>query len=133
MLPNYLASYSNSVIVFYVLIVYVIFSAFRSAFIPQTWETYVINAPFTESILNICRCIYIYRVQKKFKEEEELYFILLEIMRSPETIKQLCGSSLKKDLVRSCKEEELYFDLIEIMRSPETIKQLSGSSLKTDI
>jgi len=30
--------------------------------------------------------------------EEELYMILIDIMRSPEMIKALCGSSLKKKL-----------------------------------
>ena len=30
--------------------------------------------------------------------EEELYQILVDIMRSPEMIKALCGSSLKKKL-----------------------------------
>ena len=30
--------------------------------------------------------------------EEELYQILIDIMRSPEMIKALCGSSLKKKL-----------------------------------
>lgn len=97
-MPNFLSSYSSSVILFYGAIVYVIASAFRSAFVPYTWEVFIINAPYTEDILMICQCIYIYRVQRKYDKEEELYFILLEIMRSPETIKQLCGSSLKRKL-----------------------------------
>lgn len=46
----------------------------------------------------ICQVIYIYRVQRNLKNEMELYHILLEIMRSPETIKSLAGSSLKRKL-----------------------------------
>lgn len=46
----------------------------------------------------ICTAIFIYRVQRKLVEEEELYFILIDIMRSPEMIKSLTGSSLKKKL-----------------------------------
>ena len=46
----------------------------------------------------ICQCIYIYRVQKNLKNEEELYMILIDIMRSPETLKSLTGTSLKKKL-----------------------------------
>merc|ERR1711937_469023 len=63
-LPNFLSSYSSSVILFYGAIVYVIASAFRSAFVPLTWEVFIINAPFTEDILKICQCIHIYRVKR---------------------------------------------------------------------
>lgn len=46
----------------------------------------------------ICQCIYIYRVQKNLRNEEELYMILIDIMRSPETLKSITGTSLKKKL-----------------------------------
>ncbi len=67
-MPNVLASYASSVIVFYAAIVYVIASTFRSAFVPLTWQIYIIDAPFTEEILMICQCIYIYRVQRNLKK-----------------------------------------------------------------
>jgi len=41
----------------------------------------VINAPNTEKLLDLCQCIYIYRVQKNLENEEELYMMLLEIIR----------------------------------------------------
>lgn len=97
-LPNFLSAYASSVLFFYVAIVYVVASTFRSALVPLTSDVFIINAPFTDTILKICQCIYIYRVQKNLENEEELYHILLEIMRSPETIKQMSGSSLKKKL-----------------------------------
>jgi low affinity Fe/Cu permease len=65
-LPNFLASYSSSVLLFYGAIVYVIASAFRSAMVRPTWQVYIFSAPFTEEILMICQCIYIYRVKKKY-------------------------------------------------------------------
>jgi len=35
------------------------------------------------------------RQQKKLKEEEELYFVLLDYLRSPEAMKSITGGSLK--------------------------------------
>lgn len=67
-LPNFLSDYASSVIFFYIAIVYVIASAFRSAFVPLSWEIFIINAPYTEKILMICQCIFIYRVQRNLKK-----------------------------------------------------------------
>ena len=39
--------------------------------------------------------INIYRVQRELEKEEELYMMLIDIMRSPEMIKSICGNSLK--------------------------------------
>jgi hypothetical protein len=97
-LPDFLTDYSASVLLLYAGEVYLIATLFRSAFIPQTSEIFIINAPDTEKIINICQCVYIYRVQKNLKNEEELYFLLIEIMRQPQMIRDLCGSSLKTEL-----------------------------------
>ena len=96
--PTYLADYSGNVIVFYGAVIYVIASLFRSLFVPNTWEIFIKDAPFTEDILKICQSIHVYRVQRDLVKEEELYHILIDIMRSPEMVKSLCGSSLKKKL-----------------------------------
>lgn len=96
--PSYLADYSSNVIVFYGAVIYVIASLFRGVFVPNTWEIFIKDAPFTEDILKICQSIHVYRVQRELVKEEELYQILIDIMRSPEMIKSLCGSSLKKKL-----------------------------------
>ena len=63
-LPDIFSEYSSSVFVFYIAFVYVIASAFRSAFVPYSYQVYIINAPMTEDILMICQSIYIYRVQR---------------------------------------------------------------------
>lgn len=97
--PAFLVDYSSNVIVFYGAVIYVIASLFRAAFVPRTWEIVIKDAPFTEDILKICQSIHVYRVQRELLKEEELYHILIDIMRSPEMIKSLCGSSLKKKLV----------------------------------
>ena len=50
-LPSFLAEYGANLIVFYVSVVFVIATLFRSAFVPKTWEIFIIDAPHTEDIL----------------------------------------------------------------------------------
>lgn len=93
LLPSYFAAYSGSIIIFYASVVYLIASSFRSGFVPQAYSIFIVDAVNTEDIIMICQCIYIYRLQRKLKEEEELYLVLMDIMRSPETLLSLTGSS----------------------------------------
>lgn len=53
-LPSILASYSSSVLFFYAAVVYVVASAFRSAFVPVTSEIFITDAVLTEDILMVC-------------------------------------------------------------------------------
>lgn len=61
-LPSFFASYSTNLVVFYVGIVLVVATIFRSALVPRTWEIFIIDAPKTENILKICQSIHVYRV-----------------------------------------------------------------------
>ena len=97
-LPNIFADYGSSIVVFYISVVFVIAALFRSTFVPKSDEIFITDAPYTEDILKICQSIHIYRVNRQLEKEEELYQILIDIMRSPEMIKSICGSSLKKKL-----------------------------------
>ena len=63
-LPAFFSTYGSSLAVFYISVVFVIATIFRSAFVPKTWEIFIIDAPFTEDILKICQSIHIYRVQR---------------------------------------------------------------------
>jgi hypothetical protein len=67
-LPSYLSQYSASILVFYISVVYVIASLFRSAFVPMTWEIFIWDAPFNDDILMICQSIHIYRVQMQLEK-----------------------------------------------------------------
>jgi len=61
-LPNALASYSSSVLVFYATIVYVVASSLRSGIVPYSYQIFITDAPLTEDILSICTSIHIYRM-----------------------------------------------------------------------
>ena len=55
-----------------------------------------INEP--EPILKLCECIHMMRHEKKLAREEVYYHMLVEILRSPELLRHLTGSSLKGEL-----------------------------------
>ena len=57
----------------------------------------------------LCECIYIYRLQNKLYEEEDTYYILLNILRSPEMVKALTGT-IDKTREKEAKDKK---DLIE--------------------
>jgi hypothetical protein len=54
---------------------------------------FITEIPDSEQLLLLCECIYIYRMQSKLEKEEELYFVMMDILRSPEMVKQITGSS----------------------------------------
>jgi len=67
-MPGFFAAYSTNLVVFYVTIIYVIATVFRSIFVPRTWEIFIIDAPLTEDILKICQSIHVYRVQHELQK-----------------------------------------------------------------
>lgn len=97
-LPAFLADYASTILVFYITIVYLAFTVLRASLVPNCNDLYIEEAPYTQDLLMVCTAIFIYRFKGKLKEEEELYYMLIDIMRSPEMIKSLTGSSLKKKL-----------------------------------
>ena len=45
-------------------------------------------------LLNVCEGIRIARIKKDYLKEEQLYYLLIDLMRSPEMIKSITKSSL---------------------------------------
>jgi len=54
------------------------------------------DLPHPEKIVQLCEGIQISRYSYNFKEEESLYTMLIELMRSPDYLKMLTESSLKE-------------------------------------
>ena len=79
----------------YISIIYAIAKIFRSSFVPITAQIFVFDAPNPDDLLMLIETISLYRLKEKLKEEEELYFLLLDIMRSPQVFKAICGDSIK--------------------------------------
>ena len=84
-----------NVITLYAVIIYAIFKLFRSAFVPDTSKIPITDARDPDDILMLCETINLYRMKQMLPQEEELYFLLIDIMRSPVMFKDLCRDSIK--------------------------------------
>jgi hypothetical protein len=60
-------------------------------------RVFIVDARNTDAMLNLLDCIYLMRHQQNLKREEELFFVLMDILRSPEMLKVITGSSLRDD------------------------------------
>ena len=52
------------------------------------------DIPYADPMLVICDAIHQSRIQNDLKEEEKLFWMLIDIVRSPDTIKALTGNYL---------------------------------------
>ena len=76
-----------SLISFYIVIIYTISKLIRLGFVPVTSAIFINDAPNPDDLLDLCEIIHLFRMKEMFYEEEELYFLLIDIMRSPEIFK----------------------------------------------
>jgi len=90
------SSSSFTIITFYVSIVLVIASLLRSALEVPANNIFIYEMIYTDALLLLCECIYIFRMQNKLEKEEEIYYVLMDVMRSPEMIKQITGSASRR-------------------------------------
>ena len=52
--------------------------------------------PCCQEIINLCEGIKVSRYNFDFEQEEKLYYILMELMRSPDYLKNLTESSVEQ-------------------------------------
>jgi hypothetical protein len=95
-LPAILGSLGGSITVFYIVVVYAFAGMFRDIMVPKTSAIYVQDSPHPDNILSICQAVYIHRYRREYKKEESIYMLLVDIMRSPEKIKELALTSVKE-------------------------------------
>ena len=84
-----------NVITLYVSIVIVIFNIARTITAGTANRLIINDIPNPDELLAICEGIMIYRIEGKLKEEAELYYTLIDVMRSPELLKEIGGSCLE--------------------------------------
>lgn len=92
--PSYLGNYS--IIGFYTIIVYAIGTLIRRGIFGSSERVFISDMPRPDSLLLLCEGILISRLENNIEREEELYYILIDIIRSPEVIKMITDSSIKK-------------------------------------
>ena len=76
-----------SVITFYVSVVFVAGKILRGYLWGHTEKIYLSALPYPDELLVICEGVVISRMQKDIVKEEELYLVLIDLIRSPEVLK----------------------------------------------
>ena len=87
---------SGGVISFYLTIVLVVGTALKSGLLAPTEKIFITDMPKPDKLLLICEGILISRLEENLDWEEELYYVLIDIVWSPEILKMITGSSLKE-------------------------------------
>jgi hypothetical protein len=90
---NFLENKSLGVI--YITFIYGFFKIFRSLFVSPVSKIPIKECKDPAYILMLIETIELYRLKQMLQEEEELYFLLIDIMRSPDFLKKLSGDSCK--------------------------------------
>ena len=83
-----------SVVTFYVTFVLLVGNYVRNFFAGEPSKITLTEMPQCKEIINLCEGIRTARHSFKLEQEENLYYILMELMRSPDYLKYLTKSSV---------------------------------------
>lgn len=83
---------------FYLGAAFTIGTLLRTIVMYKTDRIFICDARDPTLIRNLIACIYRQRLEQNLKKEEELFFLLFEILRSPELFKHITGTSLRVEL-----------------------------------
>lgn len=87
-----------SVMTFYISIVYFVGRLIRYLTTGLSRNIIITDMPYPDYLINLCEGIYVARMAEMLGRERKLYYELIDVLRSPETLKKITGSSrLKKD------------------------------------
>ena len=85
-----------SIITFYVSFILIVGTYVRNFFAGQPSKISLTEMPYCKEIINLCEGIKVSRNSFDFEQEEKLYYILMELMRSPDYLKLLTESSVEQ-------------------------------------
>ena len=104
-----------SVITFYITFILLVGNYVRNFFADSSEQIMFTEMPDCFDIINLCEGIKIARNSFNFEQEENLYYILMELMRSPDYLKFLTKSSVaqfnkRKKLTEKSKDPNCFMD-----------------------
>ena len=83
-----------SIMTFYLTFILICGTYVRDFFAGQPTKITLTEMPYCQEIINLCEGIKVSRYSYDFEQEEKLYYILIELMRSPDYLKYLTDSSV---------------------------------------
>ena len=86
--------FGYDVITFYITFIFVSGKIIRALFLGQAERIIYTEMVNQTKLFSVCEGIKISRMRKNYLQEEKLYYLLIEMMRSPEMIKNMTQSSL---------------------------------------
>ena len=86
----------KSILTIYISFVLMVGNYVRNFFAGQPEKIMLTEMPYCGKIIDLCEGIKISRNSFDFKQEEELYYRLIELMRSPEYLRSLTMSSTEQ-------------------------------------
>ena len=90
-------TFNFSVITFYISVVYLVGKLLRVIISGGANNIPLVDMRHPDALMNICSGIYVCRMNGDLRKEEELYYELIDILRSPELMKMITGSSSIKE------------------------------------
>ena len=85
-----------SILTFYVSFILLAGTYVRNFFAGQPSKITLTEMPYCQEVINLCEGIKISRNSFDFNQEEKLYYILIELMRSPDYLRYLTESSVEQ-------------------------------------
>ena len=86
----------QNILTFYLSFVLLLGNYIRNFFAGQPEKIMLTEMPHSEEIINLCEGIHVSRNSFDFEQEEKLYYILIELMRSPDYLRTLTQSSTEQ-------------------------------------
>ena len=102
------------VITFYVSFILVLGQVIRGAFLGQAERIMYAEMVNPGKLFSVCEGIKISRIKKDFLQEEKLYYLLIDFMRSPEMFKNITMSSLIYIQENNIGREEIKYKEFEV-------------------
>ena len=101
-----------SVLTFYVSFILLCGTYVRNFFAGEPQKIKITELPHPEDIINLCEGINVARYSFDYEQEEKLYYILIEIMRSPDYLRSMTGSSTtqfnkRQEMTRNALNEKM--------------------------
>ena len=104
-------TFNYSIKTFYLAFVLVLGTYVRNFFAGQAEKIVLTEMPHNEVLMDLCEGIKISRYSYNFEDEEKYYYILIEIMRSPDILRNFTTSSIDQfeqrlEMTKNIKETE---------------------------